>query len=50
MKLFSTLFNFVKLPVVIVQDVACIVPDLVDGDKLFTRTEEQCKEIDEAIG
>ncbi len=49
MRLFSTLFNIVKLPVVIAADVVCALPDASMGKEVFERTKEKCADIDSDI-
>lgn len=48
MKLFTTLFNVAKLPVMVAVDVVTVIPDLMSG-YAFERTKDQCEEIDASI-
>lgn len=49
MKLFSTLFNLVALPVVVVKDVVTALPDVSTGRGAFRGTREHCEKIDEDL-
>ena len=49
MKLFSAMFELVKLPLVIVKDIVTALPDAAGGNGAFSDTKEQCEKIDEEI-
>ena len=49
MKFFTTLFDIAVLPVYIVKDTFCALPDLSAGCAPFSDTRAQCQQIDEDI-
>lgn len=49
MRLFSMLFNIAKLPVAIVADAVCALPDASMGKEVGARTKEKCSDIDREI-
>jgi hypothetical protein len=49
MKLFKTLFNLAKLPVVIVADSVTAIPDSAMLMPTFERTRKVCDKIDDAL-
>lgn len=49
MRLFSALFELVKLPLVIVKDTVTALPDMSGGNGAFSDTKDQCEKIDEEI-
>jgi len=49
MGLFSSLFEVVMLPVAVVKDVVCILPDLSMGIEPMSATKQKCEDIDREI-
>ena len=49
MRLFTTLFEIVKLPLVVAKDVVVAIPDSAMGKEMFSDTREQCEKIDAEI-
>lgn len=49
MKLFSTIYQLVKLPLVIAKDVVTALPDASTGKGAFEDTRQQCEKIDMEI-
>jgi hypothetical protein len=48
-KIFKTLFNLAKLPLVVAADAITAIPDSAGLDPLFERTRKVCDKIDDAI-
>lgn len=49
MRLFTTLFEIVKLPLVVAKDVVMVIPHTSIGQEPFSDTREQCEKIDEEL-
>lgn len=49
MRLFSAIFQIVKLPLVIAKDLVTALPDTSSGKGAFSDTREQCEEIDSEL-
>ena len=49
MRLFTTMFEVIKLPLVIVKDAVCAIPDSAALMEPFADTKRQCEIIDREI-
>lgn len=49
MRLFKTIFNVVKLPLVVAKDAVCALPDASMGKRIFSDSEKQCEKIDDSL-
>jgi len=49
MKLFTTLFNLTKLPIIVVKDTITLLPDLTTQHEPFSDTKRLCEEMDEDL-
>lgn len=46
MMIFTALFDMAVLSCVVVKDVVCAIPDLMNCEDPFQRTRQQCRQID----
>ena len=49
MKLFKTLFNLAKLPIIVAKDAVMVVPKIMVLEEPFRDTKRLCEEMDEDI-